>query len=142
MSEMIPATDEQMPNAPLNLINDVTLVGLTQQESVLVRFEIERRYSDARTLFHARIHADGEQITELKRDFAAYRAAMNPDDDAMFGDLYYRSMVKMKRRAEAAEARAARLAEALRFYADGWPSGVEWDSGTHARVALSKLETK
>ena len=55
----------------------------------------------------ARIRADGEQIAELKRDFAAYRASMNSDDDAMFDELYYRPMVGMKRRAAAAEAKLA-----------------------------------
>ena len=36
-----------------------------------------------------------------------------------------------------AEARNARLVEALRFYAEGWPLGVDWDKGDCARAALS-----
>ncbi len=65
--------------------------------------------------FVARIRADEEQIAELKRDFEAYRAAMNPDDDAAYQELVHKPLAEWKRRAEAAEARAARLAEALRF---------------------------
>ena len=38
---------------------------------------------------------------------------------------------------DAAEARCARMTQALRFYAEGWPLGVEWDKGECARIALS-----
>lgn len=34
-------------------------------------------------------------------------------------------------------ARVTRLAEAWRFYVEGWPPGVEWDGGDYASTVLS-----